>query len=982
MIARPYPPRKILHSFKTSYAEPNFERIIQELRGGSVLDLPSAEFSSLLVATENTFLSDCLRRHFLPLISSPYIDLNDQLARTGEKFVGLSMIVLELYVPNVPLDPVVSQRSTSHYHLVSVTRLQTHIDVVSRMEALTTGNLANPILDDLTSRLFDAESRLGRSTGSSIIREPNIARLHAVYTEISQFNEHALASGKIEALLADLRADPSDLCLAREKVVQDSISGFVQRLEHAYEDVADITMPYIWSLAQLRLGLRLAAHASQLRHTEPTGSMEPIIESLVSFPSIYAARLSGDIHPPTSSSGGQITAADWTVHVLAGIAYEATAGGLLEHRIDKIESLYDQLLFLWMRDVEKEKQDAKEANSLYRQHKHEEVIVSDEVAEEVEFQQMFPGFHDEEGLSTPAHHNPSQAKSVQPAHLIDLARLHNSMFSGSSSAPPRATYRNRRTAILHSLSIDRLSLTDRLDQCSVYWRLHLIADCVSELQNPSSEINISDFYVDSNIPEIRKAVFLLGQLRSRLDVLVEEWPDQMVLQHLRERCQVILTVNMGSSVAKVLSALEGLLPHMTDWETYSNRDNSLKSHQGAITNLIVEWRRLELAGWANLLESQAQAFNDGASNWWFTLYESTIRGTLAASGDQVLLDEHLLQLTPLIDQYMLSSPLGQYCVRLDLLRSFANYATMIFPSKPGPLGDALARVANLLHSLVTHYHLPLPFLLTELGRRRAILEKEIKDYIKMASWKDVNVYALKQSAERTHRHLHRCIRKFRDILRDPVTPYLIRRDDIDLAKSSVIMYPDPPLQGLSELPLANIEITHSPIDLPTALAKFKGFLENSVRNGFVRDPSISIDMFAVQILTTSQELSATSVGGTPEVKAKANKALITRKRRALLDMVKELKRIGFSSSIKPEVLRMHESRSALMEVHVGNMALNTPVASSMAKTESYYHRLIDEMQGMRDAMRSHHSDISTRDLQRAMMFTESAFSHGLTARSL
>lgn len=42
--------------------------------------------------------------------------------------------------------------------------------------------------------------------------------------------------------------------------------------------------------------------------------------------------------------------------------------------------------------------------------------------------------------------------------------------------------------------------------------------------------------------------------------------------------------------------------------------------------------------------------------------------------------------------------------------------------------------------------------------------KELREYVQIASWKDVNVFALKESAKRTHYHLNKIVKKFRAVL--------------------------------------------------------------------------------------------------------------------------------------------------------------------------------------------------------------------------
>ncbi len=54
---------------------------------------------------------------------------------------------------------------------------------------------------------------------------------------------------------------------------------------------------------------------------------------------------------------------------------------------------------------------------------------------------------------------------------------------------------------------------------------------------------------------------------------------------------------------------------------------------------------------------------------------------------------------------------------------------------------------------------------------RARIDKDVQNLIKLASWKDVNVYALKQSAIRSHHQLYKSVRKLRAVLQKPASDY-------------------------------------------------------------------------------------------------------------------------------------------------------------------------------------------------------------------
>jgi len=51
------------------------------------------------------------------------------------------------------------------------------------------------------------------------------------------------------------------------------------------------------------------------------------------------------------------------------------------------------------------------------------------------------------------------------------------------------------------------------------------------------------------------------------------------------------------------------------------------------------------------------------------------------------------------------------------------------------------------------------------------VEKDVQNLIKLASWKDVNVAALRASAVRSHHQLYKSVRKLRAILQKPASDF-------------------------------------------------------------------------------------------------------------------------------------------------------------------------------------------------------------------
>jgi midasin len=85
--------------------------------------------------------------------------------------------------------------------------------------------------------------------------------------------------------------------------------------------------------------------------------------------------------------------------------------------------------------------------------------------------------------------------------------------------------------------------------------------------------------------------------------------------------------------------------------------------------------------------------------------------------------------------------------------------------------SAFAITGRILRNLAHFYDSFAPRITTFLSTERARIDKDVKNLIKLASWKDVNVYALRQSAIRSHHQLFKSVRKLREVLQKPASDF-------------------------------------------------------------------------------------------------------------------------------------------------------------------------------------------------------------------
>jgi midasin len=913
------------------------------------------------------------------------------ISSLGRCWIALSRVFVDLFVPDAPIDPAAVQQCALELWRHEELTLNVEVELQRQVELRTAGNSSNAVIAYLETRLNKVHQYLAELSSGPLHNKRDIIRLHAFWSEIFQFQTQVISSSKIDSLLGLFEAGDSSAAM-REQVIQESVAGFCQRLESVYPDFEDIRSPFQQALLYLRLGLRLVAHASVGGSHNSPDSLNNISTGLVAFPSVRSTAMLSMQFPTNNAEG--VPPFRRVLLTVAAIALERSLGVRVVANIRTIETTYEQAFRLWSIDRARENQKNQESESLYRRKALDHDAADEDEIEKQEFLELFPAFEDvmdkDRSLLSPGK-NFDLVDSLQ-IHL--LAGLHYSLFGPSSgvvSDAHRSFQDLRITALISLLESQMPSLPDVLDNESITLQLSILRDRLFELNGRRDPAEQSyDFYTDANIQEIKKATFVVESLRNRLEVIIQEWPDQMVLQHLRHRCDGILNLDLHSSVAKVLSALEQLLLQTQDWEMYANRQNTLKDHQQSLTGLIIEWRRLELSSWQMLLQSQAQLFANGASESWFRLYDISVRGALAAADDEShespgALAQYLNQFVPLLDEFVRSSPLGQYASRMRLLQTFESYVDCLSLAKTGQHCWTLQRIRRLLHATSRYYNLFSPQIVASLSEQRATLEREIQAFIKLASWKDVNVHALKQSAQKTHHNLFKIVRKFRDVMRQPITNHLqpIFAGDSESKHMDMDSYAGvSTATGQPSFPPGDTALTAAHlVDLDRTYQKFDSFITNRIRRSTRLHTSLAIDDLATNIIVTAKGLAGESIPKelSAAKRVKQQKALLVRKRKAWSDMLKELKRGGLSVNLKPDILRQQSDPLWIREQPIFSSAATELI--STVKVDLYFDRLHAALPQLRTSLSEHHSDVTTKDLQRAIMLLESGFAHALEARS-
>ena len=914
------------------------------------------------------------------------------LRNLGLGWISLSRFFLNLYIPDTPLDPAALQSFRSEFWGAELASLFHELELEVNLERRISGNMTNGTINSLDEQIQHVRERTHDLPHLPRMAGRDIFRLREFWSEVSHFMLKIIPEARLDHLVDSFYANTPEAS-ASEHVIQESIARFHQRLESAYPEFDDISRPLRSALLYIRLGLRLVAHASGCHEAEAIEELSRALSaspSVRGVPALIDADIRGDLRAVETSPFKSI------LLVLTAVAFEADLG--IVPRIAVIESVYERASRLWLIDQKKQEEADVASQSLYRTAGITHSARNESELEEEDFLALFPDyetlFDSDLNQECVPRHIARQPFPPDRSYASSLMLLHlRIMSSGSHSLNPQTYLSDLRAAFLSSI-LDKYQkcLPETLDDHGFIHQLSLLSGCLRNLNHPNGmeAVRPFNFYVDSNVPEIRRAATVVESLKQGLDFLIQEWPDQMVLQHLKDRCTQILSLTVQSPIAKALSLLEQLLLQTDDWEMYASQATTLKKHRSAITDLVIFWRRLELSSWRGLLRTQAITFEEGVSEWWFRLYNAVVRGLLDIVDRSCLdsLDDYLDQLVPLLDDFLKSSPLGQFSRRLDLLRSFGPFLQHLILTKSEPAGGPICRVQRIIHSTQAYYSQFLSSITSSLTSQERAVSEDIQGFIKIASWKDVNVQALKASAKKTHHQLYKAIRKYRDILRQPVDDLLrpVPVPDSEISDARLPL-PQSPWQtstvdstGL----ISHVTPGNGPAhlrDLRRTYMRFDSLITSRIEVFIKSRPSHDLDSLMEQIIFTSKELASVNLtaAATAERKEKLWKALLVRKRKAWSDFAKEFKRIGLATKVQSTILLQQRNDRWLKEQP--SPVIGADSFADVQNSEKHFVRLQGLLPMLRAALVGHHGDVSTRELQRSIMVLESALSMSLSCRS-
>ncbi|VDM40792.1 unnamed protein product [Toxocara canis] len=240
---------------------------------------------------------------------------------------------------------------------------------------------------------------------------------------------------------------------------------------------------------------------------------------------------------------------------------------------------------------------------------------------------------------------------------------------------------------------------------------------------------VVDVYKTNCPSELMRCVEALGKLNERLKALKEKWPEMTVLND-------ILQVNCFEVAFSFICEAE-------HWEKVADRKHSISGELLTLREMLVDWRKMEVLCWSDLLQSVQRVCGVEAFLIAWPLFEA-IKNNERQSEEILAMSIEWIQRSTLLD----------FEARLESTRLLAKYA--LLTSRP----DRELMEKRIL-SIAAYFAQYSKVVATKFEALKSPVENQLREFVKVVKYNDLNLWSVKLSAQKAHQQLFRIVKQFK-----------------------------------------------------------------------------------------------------------------------------------------------------------------------------------------------------------------------------
>lgn len=924
---------------------------VQLTKSGLQYDLGyTPQFSTNIPA----HLAEIALQHLIPAVISMWAaneDAQTRRAHLANAWIHCSVCSIKLFIPDKIYDPQLKPLVDAQSYEERLQLLSEQLSSLRKFSSFMTGQTTSLRSDMVQDEIVELGAKpqlldpVYRSTGG--LRGDDLRELQGHFNNVLK----VVLDTDIPTVLARHCLGEEDATLQLQ-VVQQNIAALLHRMSwRKNSEYEDLRAPALNIVHCLEIGLSLSEEA--VIHAASDKPSPSRLMSLLPF-------MGGtpDNSPLKGGAMDEMCLLSYISAVVSVEGIDALDANTREILFRTINSFHDS----WSQKLEADRKAEEQKKSMYR---YRDGFDEQEAKEQEDFEELFPDYEQvQDSSSKPMKINDARALA------IELAQVHKHIFMAPRTPRESMEGLSKLAISKYSAGVDKQAS----DRTLLPAALLTLDDKLEGFRSAQTSASYN-FYVDPNLGEARKVVKLANETRARFRQLqqVDEIGHMQPLVDVISACDILLELSHTDPLAKVITALEKLHGFVYEWQHggWAPKIYGALTIYNSLTDMIVSWRRLELSTWSNLFDMEAKKCEDDANSWWFIAYQAVIAGPMALAHSGADLSAHAADLLKSLETYFATAVVGQFVARLVLLRQLLQQLKLLVLDWP-----AMSIIHDAVSNFISYYAHYEKLAQETLSRGRAPIEKKMKDVLLLASWKDTNIVALRESARKSHQKLFRIVRKFRDVLGQPMQAIIgTGLPDEPQDNSSVPTFSLGEARDVDDLALQTCQkaipewqTTYKRLANVSKTSRIMTKMAQLPSTGV--DASETITAFLSDLETSAAELRKE----TPPFLNDENKNLVkhlkSRKRKLFAETLRSVREMGFSYNLGTDALAQQESLSAVLSTTPSGSSLLSSSGKS-SRAEYYFHKMLDLAPRFRSAAQTHNEDLTGAEVTRSIGYLES-----------
>ncbi|XP_065840955.1 midasin-like isoform X3 [Oscarella lobularis] len=757
----------------------------------------SRDVSSLL-----SYLLDCFGSIFAA--NRIDVDMAGEFSTLGKVTAVFGLLQSSLALPDVLTDLVEKNNWEIRQIETEIVSVETELATRHAQDSILCGRSSFPDLSEkfngielagspqLEAILLEKRNILQQDANSlrkSAACRPETSQFLPLVEEMKQFTQTIGSPSSVLSLINRLEnLSEIDHILKRKSLLEEaaiwekSAELFLHRLQETYPMYRDITVPFALGISKVIHGTKMLCTSSKKTRIDVLSLESLAYESdVVSAACCFADQAySKDLN----LSENRIRLVDLALQLFSWISQHKSS--LSSRALESLNRLLETCHGVWrdQQSIDLAKTVAAAELFRYRESTRNDDESDDENDDESTI--LFPQYDDfadlidEESLEPAKKKKKKKESSSSDSNAVsfEISDAHRAIFCSLASSlwtwtlpRPSSTMKEdvlailfqRRYALLSRYGdfMQGLNLDGKLASSHSLFSSLKLRNYTLEPRDEASSDQLPDglclrsyydIYHDSNIPAVRSILPILKSFCSRVKEILVDLPDNPVMIQLLDIVDKIKSFSLSNSIMKFLTGLELLLEKSQAWEMYSERRFHLSREIQSVMQVVVQWRKLELSRWPQLVEALKKRYAERASTWWYHLRTFV---TSAATGDHQQIDN----LVSAVQHFLESSSVGEFQFRLGLVYAY-HCELIVLKASPAAQG--------VLYHLHRYYEQFREAISSHICVKKKPIEKEIKDFIKLFKWSESNFFALKDNIAKVREKLRHFAKNVEQILNEPV----------------------------------------------------------------------------------------------------------------------------------------------------------------------------------------------------------------------